>query len=76
MVVVLLLSRLCEGSVSHTTSAVCCRRCVCDSLLWMMVTCTADRYHTKCTCFGAAVVLRCYACGGSDGGGAAAVAFV
>ena len=35
-------------SVSHTTSAVCCRRrCVCDSLLWMMVTCTADRYHTR-----------------------------
>ena len=45
MVVVVLLSRLCIGrsSVSHTTSAVCCRRCVRDSLLWV----TGDVYSRQ-----------------------------
>ena len=36
MVVALLLSRLCEDEALSRTSAVCCRKRVCDSLLWVM----------------------------------------
>ena len=41
MAVLLLLSRLCKDeAVSHATSAVCCRRCVCDSF--------RRNFHERC----------------------------
>ena len=46
-----------------TADAVCCRRCVCESLLWVMVTCTADRYHNRYCCCAAGVVLVLCWCG-------------
>ena len=50
VVVVVLLSRLCEDeALSRTQQAryAVVGVCVCDFLLWVMVTCTADRYHTR-----------------------------
>ena len=46
--VVVVLSRLCKDeAVSHNTSAVYCRRCDCDSLLWVMGDVYSRQYHTR-----------------------------